>query len=77
MSEPGHDASALEVARHYGDFVDGIVIDSLDAPLNPQFETTGLRVTITNAIMKRRDDQRRLANTVLEFATALADTVRA
>ena len=68
MSEPGHDASALEVARHYGDFVDGIVIDSLDAPLNPQ----GLRVTITNAIMKRRDYQRRLANTVFEFATALA-----
>ena len=74
MSEPGHDASALEVARHYGDFVDGIVIDSLDAPLNPQFETLGLRVTITNAIMKRRDDQ---TNTVLEFATTLADTVRA
>src|SRR5262249_53950652 len=77
MRELGHEASALEVARHYSDFVNGIVIDSLDAPLKPQIETLGLRVSVTNTIMKTRDDQRRLANTVLEFATALADTVRA
>src|SRR5262249_47278387 len=30
MRELGHEASALEVARHYSDFVNGIVIDSLD-----------------------------------------------
>ena len=77
MRELGREASALEVARHYRGLIDGIVIDALDAALKPQIEALGLKVAVTNTIMKSRNDQMQLARTVIEFAATLSDAVRA
>jgi LPPG:FO 2-phospho-L-lactate transferase len=77
MRELGREASALEVARHYRGLIDGIVIDALDAALQPQIEALGLKVAVTNTIMKSRNDQIDVARTAIEFAAALSDAVRA
>jgi LPPG:FO 2-phospho-L-lactate transferase len=77
MRELGREASALEVARHYRGLIDGIVIDALDAALKPQIEALGVKVAVTNTIMKSRSDQTLLARTAIEFAAALSNAVRA
>ena len=77
MRELGREASALEVARHYRGLIDGIVIDALDAALKPQIEVLGVKVAVTNTIMKSRSDQTLLARTAIEFAAALSNAVRA
>jgi LPPG:FO 2-phospho-L-lactate transferase len=77
MRELGREASAVEVARHYRGLIDGIVIDALDAALKPQIETLGVKVAVTNTIMKSRNDQMQLARTAIEFAATLSDAVRA
>jgi LPPG:FO 2-phospho-L-lactate transferase len=71
FQELGREASALEVARFYGDLIDGIVIDTQDAGLKTAIEALGSRVCVADTIMRDRTDQARLAQTVIDFAAAV------
>ncbi len=72
LRELGPEASALEIARHYRGLIDGIVIDARDAALKPPIAALGLKVCVTDTIMKSRADQANLAAAVLAFAADLA-----
>lgn len=72
LSGLGYDASALGVARIYGDLIDGFVIDPADAALEEQIAAMGLRVLVTNTVMRDEHDRRALAQNVLRFAALLA-----
>ncbi len=71
MKELGIEASAVEVARHYAEFLNGFVLDSRDAALRPQIEAMGMGVLVTNTIMQSLDDRARLACEVISFADQL------
>lgn len=67
----GHDVSALGVARLYEGLIDGLVIDEVDRELAPEIAARGQRVLVTGTVMGDREDRRRLAEEVLDFAAAL------
>lgn len=72
MRELGSEATALGVARHYGDWVDGWVIDRQDAKLQPAIERQGKTVMVANTVMSNRRKSTRLAQRVVAFAQTLA-----
>ena len=61
MRELGIATSALGVARHYGALVDGWVIDTQDAALEPAIGSGGCAVALTDTIMTSPDTSRRVA----------------
>jgi LPPG:FO 2-phospho-L-lactate transferase len=68
MRELGADSTALGVARHYGDLVDGWVIDRADEKLQRAIEREGRSVLVTDTIMKTRAKRVALARRVVTFA---------
>lgn len=66
----GFDVSAYGVAQYYGDLIQGMVLDTLDAALQPRVAQRGIRVAVTNTIMHTVDDKRALARTTLALAQA-------
>ncbi len=64
----GYEVSAYGVAQYYGDLLDALVIDTLDAALQGRLEALGLHVAVTNTIMQTLDDKQQLAQTVLALA---------
>lgn len=72
LANLGYDVSALGVARIYGDLIDGFVIDRADAALEEQITALGLRVLVTNTVMRDESDRRALAQNVLRFAALLS-----
>ncbi len=72
LTDLGFEASALGVARLYTDFVDGLVIDTADAALEPQIAALGYQVLVTNTIMQSDADRARLAAEILAWAADLA-----
>ena len=74
--ERGYNASALDVARHYANLIDGIVIDHADVGLTPEIEQLGLDVAVTATVMKNRSDRAELAAAVLAFANRHRQAVR-
>ncbi len=71
MRELGVESSAVAVAQHYAEFLNGFVMDEQDAALKPLIEAMGMGVLITNTIMKDGDDRARLACEVVKFADQL------
>jgi LPPG:FO 2-phospho-L-lactate transferase len=63
----GLDVSAYGVALLYKDFLDGFVIDTVDEDQRERIEKLGLRVCVTDTIMKNLADKVRLAKTVLDM----------
>ena len=61
----GLEVSAFSVANLYADFLDAFVIDFADASEKQRIEQLGLKVKVTNTIMKDSDDKVKLAKTVL------------
>ncbi len=76
MAELGVTVSALAVASHYGDLIDGFVIDKADAELAESIEEAGVACSITNTVMKTMDDRTQLARDVLAFANRLSGATR-
>lgn len=72
MRELGSEATALGVARHYGDWVDGWVIDRQDATLQHAIEHEGRPVIVTDTVMSNRRKSTQLAQRVVAFAQTLA-----
>jgi LPPG:FO 2-phospho-L-lactate transferase len=65
MEAAGYEASPLGVARFYGDLVDVMVIDEVDAQLVPDIERLGMRAVVLQTVMGDRDDRVRLASELL------------
>ncbi|HLF28909.1 MAG TPA: 2-phospho-L-lactate transferase [Anaerolineae bacterium] len=68
LRELGYASSALSVARHYADFLDMFVIDTVDKDQRLEIERLGMRVLVTDTLMKSVADRGRLAEEVLDFA---------
>jgi len=64
----GFEVSAYGVAQYYNGLLHGLVIDTLDAALQPRLERLGLRVEVTNTIMRTLADKQALAQTMLTLA---------
>lgn len=77
MQGLGHEVSALGVARIYAGLADGVVIDSVDRELSDAIEALGMRVLITDTIMRNTNDREQLARETLAFAQSLKTTRRA
>lgn len=72
MRELGQEANALGVARHYGNRVDGWVIDEQDAQFRRAIEGAGKAVLVTDTVMTGRSKSVQLAQRAVSFARALA-----
>ncbi len=68
MAELGADVSAVGVARHYVDLLDGFVLDHADQHLAEHVSAIGIRPFVTDTIMRDKTDRARLAGEVLNFA---------
>jgi LPPG:FO 2-phospho-L-lactate transferase len=66
-------STALAVAEHYGDLLDGFVIDVADAALAPAIEALGVAVHVTQTVMHTLEDRIGLARSTLRFATQLSE----
>ncbi len=64
----GFEVSAYGVAQYYDGLLDGLVIDTLDAALQPRLTQLGLHVEVTNTIMHTLADKQALAQTMLALA---------
>jgi LPPG:FO 2-phospho-L-lactate transferase len=68
MRELGRESSPAGVAAHYGDLVNGWVIDHADRAHAQALERQGFRVHVTNTLMTTSADKARLARETLDFA---------
>lgn len=68
FAELGIEPSALAVAEHYAELLNGIVVDSVDSELAKRIKIPSL---VTNTIMNSSSDRARLAQDVLEFIGTL------
>ena len=68
MRELGVDVSAVAIARHYDDLIDGFVLDEADASRVAQLT---VRAITTRTLMHTLADKQSLAQRVLQFAAAL------
>ena len=66
--EMGQEPTALAVAQHYADWLDGFVMDHADAAQREDIERLNMRVLVTHTLMRDRADRARLARETLEFA---------
>ena len=66
-AELGFEPSALAVARHYSPLLTGFLMDRQDADQAAQVEAAGMRVCLTDALMKDRQDRGRLARELVDF----------
>jgi LPPG:FO 2-phospho-L-lactate transferase len=76
LAELGHDVSALGVARTYKGLIDGFVLDRADADLAGAVEALGMKVHVTDTMMRDDGDKRRLAAETLDFVDGLARSLR-
>jgi LPPG:FO 2-phospho-L-lactate transferase len=72
MRELGEVPGALGVVHHYGNLVDGWVIDRRDAKLKPAIEREGKRVLVADTLMTDRRKSARVAEAILAFARSIA-----
>jgi LPPG:FO 2-phospho-L-lactate transferase len=66
MAAQGFAVSIAGVADFYHDFLDLLVVDSLDAPAAEELRKTGMRVHCTPTIMRKFEDRIALAKSVLD-----------
>ena len=67
MRELDVEVSPVAIALHYEDFVDGFVLDTVDAELASRVKALGIDALTTNTMMDSLDDRVMLARDVLEF----------
>jgi LPPG:FO 2-phospho-L-lactate transferase len=71
MRSLGHDVSPVGVARIYEGLIDVLVVDRADAELAPQIEALGVRVVVTDTIMRDAAAREALAREALDAAGAV------
>jgi len=67
----GHEVSATSVAGMYAGLVDGMVVDTVDEEERAGIEALGMRVLVTDAVMRDAKDRMRLALETLEFGAGM------
>ena len=67
----GHEVSAAGVAAMYAGLVDGMVVDAVDREERAGIEDLGMRVLVTDAVMRGDRDRARLAGETLEFGAGM------
>lgn len=72
MAELDMDVSALGVVNHYGDLLDGFIIDETDAASASAIAETGIAVREAQTIMKTMGDRTALAQVALDFLAHLS-----
>jgi LPPG:FO 2-phospho-L-lactate transferase len=72
MTERELEPSALGVAQHYGELVDGWIVDTADRALVPAIEALGCRVMVRNTMMRTLDDKLALAQDLLKLISELS-----
>jgi LPPG:FO 2-phospho-L-lactate transferase len=68
MRELGVPVTPLAIAAHYGELIDGFVLDAADAVLAAHFDCP---VHVCDTVMRSLDDRERLARAVLAFGATL------
>lgn len=61
----GLEVSALQIAKLYQDFADLFILDEQDKGLKPEIEALGVKVVVTDTIMRDKEIKRQLAETTL------------
>jgi len=74
MRELGLEVSALSVARHYQDLLDGFILDQTDQSGAEELDGLGLQVACCDTIMKSLQDKERVAQAALDLARTIAGT---
>jgi LPPG:FO 2-phospho-L-lactate transferase len=69
LTELGHEASVVGVARMYAQWCSTLVIDEVDAYLAPEVERAGMRCVVTSTVMSTPDIAADLARTTLRAVT--------
>lgn len=72
LASLGHESSVTGVARIYEGLIDGMVVDLVDGDERAGIEALGMRVLVTEAVMRDAEDRTRLAREVLDFGAKLA-----
>ena len=73
MRDLGVAPQATAVADHYGNLLDGFVVDTRDAALADELRGRGLAVLVAQTVMASLDDRENLARNVLDFAGELRE----
>ena len=68
LGELGRESDATAIASHYGELLDGFVIDRQDEALKGALATDFCRVLVAQTVMRSLDDRISLARSVLDFA---------
>ncbi|MBS7654717.1 MAG: 2-phospho-L-lactate transferase [Candidatus Bathyarchaeia archaeon] len=66
MASMGYEASAYGVAKFYGKLLKHLIIDEVDIAHKKRIENLGIKVTVTNTLMKNVEDAIRLAKILME-----------
>jgi len=66
LASLGYGSSAVSVARLYRALADIFVLDQQDAELRPEIEALGMKVEVTDTVMRSPETKARLAQAVLE-----------
>jgi LPPG:FO 2-phospho-L-lactate transferase len=69
--ELGIEPSALSVAKHYGDLIQGFVFDQVDVGDEPEIQRLGLQTLVTDTLMMSSQDRKRLAKEIMVFCKQL------
>ncbi len=77
MAELGLSPEASTVAEHYADFLDGFVIDRADEAQEAAIAGHGLRVCVTDTVMRTLEDRIALARTCSAFVAEIAQDAAA
>jgi LPPG:FO 2-phospho-L-lactate transferase len=72
MAELKVPQTATAVAEHYGDLLDGFVLDAADAGLAGAIEALGMVAHVTNTVMVSLADRTQLAEQCIAFIDRLA-----
>jgi LPPG:FO 2-phospho-L-lactate transferase len=71
LASLGHEVSSAGVASMYAGLVDGMVVDRIDERERTDIEAIGMRVLVTESVMRDAEDRRRLASETLEFGAGM------
>jgi LPPG:FO 2-phospho-L-lactate transferase len=63
--------SAISVLRHYADFIDGFIVDTLDAALHDEMASSAVRIKVAQTVMDTLPDRISLARVCVDFCASL------
>ncbi|MEC8372978.1 MAG: 2-phospho-L-lactate transferase CofD family protein, partial [Pseudomonadota bacterium] len=71
MAELGLPSTALAVAEHYRDLIDGIIIDEVDNEQADDIAALGMEVRVAQTVMRTLEDRKGLARICYAFGAEI------